>query len=65
MVVEEAVFQHMDHRVASFLLRRRTLKSPIRITHQEIAAGLGSSREGISCILEDSVGWGLAHSGVG
>lgn len=58
-VVEEVVFQRMDRRVASLLLERSKPLNPIRTTHQEIAAELGSSREVISRILEDfsQKGW--------
>jgi CRP/FNR family transcriptional regulator, anaerobic regulatory protein len=58
-VVEEVVFQRMDRRVASLLLNRFKPSHLIRITHQEIAAELGSSREVISRILEDfsQKGW--------
>lgn len=52
-VVDEVVFQRMDRRVASLLLSKSSSQHPIRITHQEIAAELGSSREVISRILED------------
>ena len=52
-VVDEIVFQRMDRRVASLLLSKSKTEHPIRITHQEIAAELGSSREVISRILED------------
>jgi CRP/FNR family transcriptional regulator len=58
-VVEEVVFQRMDRRVASLLLNKVEIGQPIRVTHQEIAAELGSSREVISRILEDfsQKGW--------
>jgi CRP/FNR family transcriptional regulator len=58
-VVDEVVFQRMDRRVASLLRNRLVMGKPIRITHQEIAAELGSSREVISRILEDfsQKGW--------
>lgn len=52
-VVDEVVFQRMDRRVASLLLAKSKIQGPIRMTHQEIAAELGSSREVISRILED------------
>jgi len=52
-IVEEVAFRRMDARVASFLMGRARGSDPIRITHQEIAAELGSSREVISRILED------------
>ena len=52
-IVDEIAFRRMDARVASLLLRRVRLQNPMRITHQEIAAELGSSREVISRLLED------------
>ena len=52
-IVDEVAFQRMDRRVASFLLERSQLRNPIRITHQEIANEIGSSREVISRLLED------------
>ena len=52
-IVDEVAFQRMDARVASFLLERAQAGNPVRTTHQEIAAELGSSREVISRILED------------
>jgi CRP/FNR family transcriptional regulator len=41
------------------------VKNPIKITHQEIAAELGSSREVISRILEDFAERGMIRSGRG
>jgi CRP/FNR family transcriptional regulator len=64
-VVDEVVFQRMDRRVASFLFAQSKLHNPIRITHQEIAAELGSSREVISRILEDFSQEGILKSGRG
>jgi CRP/FNR family transcriptional regulator, anaerobic regulatory protein len=64
-VVDEVVFQRMDRRVASWLLTRSRIQHPIRITHQEIASELGSSREVISRILEDFSGRGWIGSGRG
>ena len=52
-IVDEVAFRRMDIRVASFLLERCRIQNPIHITHQEIAAELGSSREVISRLLED------------
>lgn len=52
-VVDEVVFKRMDRRVAAWLLNQAKVQNPMRITHQEIAAELGSSREVISRILED------------
>jgi CRP/FNR family transcriptional regulator, anaerobic regulatory protein len=64
-VVDEVVFQHMDRRVASFLLTRSKSQYPLKVTHQEIAAELGSSREVISRILEDFSSRGWVRSGRG
>ena len=52
-VVDEVVFKRMDRRVAALLLNQAKVQNPMRVTHQEIAAELGSSREVISRILED------------
>jgi CRP/FNR family transcriptional regulator len=52
-VVDEVAFRRMDTRIADLLINRAEVENPIRITHQEIAAELGSSREVISRILED------------
>ena len=64
-VVDEVVFKRMDRRVASLLLKQARVQNPMRITHQEIAAELGSSREVISRILEDFSRGGLIESGRG
>lgn len=60
-VLEEVAFRRMDARVASLLLARSRLQNPIHITHQQIAAELGTSREVISRILEDFVRRGLVQ----
>lgn len=52
-IVDEVVFQRMDQRVASLLLDKARKQNPIQITHREIAAELGSSREVISRLLDD------------
>lgn len=52
-IVEEVAFRRMDIRVAAFLLERSRAENPLSLTHQEIAAELGSSREVISRILEN------------
>jgi CRP/FNR family transcriptional regulator len=65
MVVDEVVFKRMDRRVASLLLNQAKVQNPMRVTHQEIAAELGSSREVISRILEDFSREGLIESGRG
>jgi CRP/FNR family transcriptional regulator, anaerobic regulatory protein len=64
-VVDEVAFQRMDRRVASLLLERAKGQNPLRITHQEIAAELGSSREVISRLLEDFANEGSIRSGRG
>jgi CRP/FNR family transcriptional regulator, anaerobic regulatory protein len=51
-IVDEVAFQRVDTRIALLLLNRSQIQNPIYITHQEIAAELGSSREVISRILE-------------
>ena len=51
-IVDEVAFQRMDIRVATLLLERSRTHNPVTVTHQEIAAELGSSREVVSRILE-------------
>ena len=64
-VLDEVVFKRMDRRVAALLLAKAKLQHPISVTHQEIAADLGSSREVISRILEDFSQDGLIKSSRG
>lgn len=64
-IVDEVVFHRMDARVAALLLRRADQGSIIQITHQEIAAELGTSREVISRILEGFESAGLIASARG
>jgi len=64
-IVDEVAFRRMDARLAAFLLARCRVQNPIRITHQQIAAELGSSREVISRLLEDLAARGLVRSGRG
>lgn len=64
-IVEEIAFRRMDARIASLLLARVVSQNPVRMTHQEIAAELGSSREVISRLLEDFNERGLIRSGRG
>lgn len=61
-VIDEVAFQRMDTRIATFLIERAQIEHPIQITHQEIAAELGSSREVISRILEDFANQGLIRT---
>jgi CRP/FNR family transcriptional regulator len=58
-VVEEVAFRRMDVRVATLILERGQESDFIHMTHQEISADLGSSREVISRILEDFSARGL------
>jgi len=58
-IVEEVAFRRMDARVAAFLLENSRKADSIQVTHQKIAAELGSSREVISRILEDFSAGGL------
>ncbi|MCL4531539.1 MAG: Crp/Fnr family transcriptional regulator [Chloroflexi bacterium] len=64
-IVDEIAFRRMDARVASLLLTRSRVQNPMRITHQEIAAELGSSREVISRLLEDFSERGFVRVGRG
>ena len=61
-LVDDVVFSRMDARIAALLLDRSRVQNPLRITHQEIAAELGTSREVISRILEDLAGGGTLRS---
>lgn len=60
-IVDEVAFRRMDRRVAALLLERSAVEHPVRVTHQEIADDLGSSREVISRIVEDLGARGLAR----
>jgi CRP/FNR family transcriptional regulator len=64
-ILDEVAFHRMDARVASLLLSRSRVQNPTRITHQEIAAELGSSREVISRLLEDFARRSLVRVGRG
>lgn len=57
--VDEVAFRRMDVRVAALLLARAGEGETVRMTHQEIAAELGSSREVISRLLENLEADGL------
>jgi CRP/FNR family transcriptional regulator len=51
--VEEVAFRRMDMRIAEFLVNSsRTGSDGIKITHQDIASELGTSREVVSRILK-------------
>lgn len=64
-IIDEILFQHMDQRLASWLLKNENRQSTVEVTHQEIADELGSSREVISRILEDFNQEGLIETGRG
>lgn len=64
-IVDEVLFHRLDERLARFLLDQGQSQSPIHITHQEIAAEMGSSREAISRILGEFAGQGLIRQGRG
>lgn len=64
-IVNEVLFQKMDRRLAAFLIKQGSANNPLRMTHQEIAAELGSSREVISRLVEDLAGEGLIQTGRG
>ena len=49
---EDVAFGRLDQRLASFLLDR-AVEAPVALTHQDIAAELGSSREVISRRLKE------------
>lgn len=54
-LVEEVAFGRMDERLARFLLQRSagTAGGGVVMTHEEIAAELGTSREVVSRLLKD------------
>jgi CRP/FNR family transcriptional regulator len=64
-LVDEVVFRRMDSRIAALLLRRTEQGTILQITHQEIAAELGTSREVVSRILEGFSSAGLISSSRG
>lgn len=53
-VIDEVAFRRMDVRIAAFLVQHASVdQAAINLTHQQIAAELGSSREVVSRILAD------------
>ncbi|WP_456372593.1 Crp/Fnr family transcriptional regulator [Thiolapillus sp.] len=66
-LVEEVTFRRMDERLAFYLNQRDLfpLGEQKRITHQQIAAELGTSREVISRLLKDLEEQGLVELGRG
>ena len=64
-IVDEVLFRRLDARVATLLLERGRDQNPIEITHQQIAAELGSSREVISRVVESFAREGVVRPGRG
>ncbi len=64
-LVDEVVFRRLDARLAAFLVSRARWANPLRLTHQQIAAELGSSREVISRLLQDFAERGWVRGGRG
>jgi len=64
-IVDEVAFRRLDIRVASLLLERSKEENPLSMTHQEIAAELGSSREVVSRILENLASQNVVQMGRG
>lgn len=60
-IVEEVAFRRMDARLASFIIERGRMSDSIYITHQEVSAELGTSREVISRILADFSAAGMIN----
>ena len=57
--MESITFQRMDVRIAAYLIEHSTASQNLIITHHEIAADLGTSREVVSRTLKefDKQGW--------
>jgi CRP/FNR family transcriptional regulator len=65
-VVNEIAFRRMDARVADLLRGRLGAgQSTLKLTHQDMADELGTSREVVSRILEDFAAGGLVATGRG
>jgi CRP/FNR family transcriptional regulator len=64
-IVDEVAFRRLDIRIASLLLKRSQSQESLSITHQEIAAELGSSREVVSRVLENLAKQNLIRLGRG
>jgi CRP/FNR family transcriptional regulator len=65
-VIDEVAFRRMDVRIAEFLLRQSSATNRVLLlTHQQIAAELGTSREVVSRILADFAAAELVQLGRG
>ncbi|MEW6198288.1 MAG: Crp/Fnr family transcriptional regulator [Planctomycetota bacterium] len=69
LLVEEVAFRRMDRRLASYLRKRfdqsRSDELWLEITHEEIAADLGSAREVISRLVKEFERLGVVQQGRG
>ena len=65
LLVEEVAFQRMDVRLAHCLLERADAQGTVALTHQALAAELGTAREVVSRQLKefDRRGWVQAERG--
>ncbi len=65
MLVEEVAFRQMDERLAIFLMEQSAKKQgvyyPVCLTHDQIAANLGTAREVVSRLLQQFVKEGLVN----
>lgn len=57
-LAEEIAFEKMDRRVAGLLVQRFSRDRAIAVTHEELAAELGTAREVVSRLLKDFEGMG-------
>ena len=66
-LVEEVAFRRMDQRLGEYLQRRVNVlgSQHIDVTHQQIAADLGTSREVVTRLLRDFQGRGWLTQGRG
>lgn len=64
-VLEDVAFHRMDERVAAYLIATASQGQTLNITHHEIAADLGTTREVISRILKDFEVKGLVEGARG
>ncbi len=58
-LLEGVVFHHMDERITAYLIAIASQGPTINITHHEIAADLGTTREVVSRILKEFENRGL------
>lgn len=69
LLIEEVAFRRMDRRLASYLRKRfdqsRSGELWLEITHEEIAADLGSAREVISRLMKEFERLGVVQQGRG